>query len=190
MSGMSEQYFERMYTADPDPWGFETRWYEKRKYALTVAMLPDEHYGDAFEPGCSIGVLTEALARRCDRVISTDITEAPLRRARERGIPNATFRCESLHDGWPDGTFDLVVLSEMCYYFDPSDLPRLAASAVSATAPGGTVCVAHWRHHVADYPSTAEQVHTAFRAATGMSVVAQYHDADVLIDVFRADHRS
>ncbi|KIQ17561.1 class I SAM-dependent DNA methyltransferase [Rhodococcus sp. MEB064] len=187
MSGMSGQYFERMYDADPDPWGFETRWYERRKYALTLSMLPDEHYRSAFEPGCSIGVLTELLASRCDHVLSTDIAEAPLRRARERGIANATFRRESLHDGWPDGRFALVVLSEMCYYFDPFDLDRLASSAVSATEPGGAVCIAHWRHDVPEYPSTADQVHTAFGSASGMTIVAQYRDDDVLIDVFRVD---
>lgn len=185
MSGMPGSFFDRMYEADPDPWGFETRWYERRKYALTTAMLPDEHYGRAFEPGCSVGVLTELLAARCDHVLSTDIAEAPLARARSRGIVNATFRRESLHDGWPDGPFDLVVLSEMCYYVDPPDLGALAASAVAVTAPRGVVLVAHWRHDVPEYPSTAEQVHTAFRSAEGMALVAEYRDDDVLIDVFR-----
>ena len=33
-------YFDRLYAADPDPWGFTSRWYEQRKYALTVAALP------------------------------------------------------------------------------------------------------------------------------------------------------
>ncbi len=49
-------YFDQMYAASADPWGFTSRWYEKRKYALTLAMLPRERYADAFEPGCSIGV--------------------------------------------------------------------------------------------------------------------------------------
>ena len=33
-------YFEGMYAASPDPWGFQSRWYERRKYALTLALLP------------------------------------------------------------------------------------------------------------------------------------------------------
>ena len=50
-------YFDGMYADSPDPWGFTSRWYEGRKYAITVAMLPKARYREAFEPGCSIGVL-------------------------------------------------------------------------------------------------------------------------------------
>jgi hypothetical protein len=55
-------YFRARYAASPDPYGLAERWYEARKYALTVALLPREHYGTAFEPGCSIGVLDAATA--------------------------------------------------------------------------------------------------------------------------------
>ena len=54
-------YFDSMYAASPDPWGLQSRWYEARKYAISVAMLPQRRYARAFEPGCSIGVLTELL---------------------------------------------------------------------------------------------------------------------------------
>ncbi len=182
--GVPASYFERMYEADPDPWGFESRWYERRKYALTMAMLPNERYRSAFEPGCSVGVLSELIAGRADRLLSTDIAEAPLRRARERGIPNVEFRRESLHDGWPDEQFDLVVLSEMCYYVHPAELDALVSKAVDAAEPGGTVCVAHWRHDVPEYPSTAAEVHTAFRASPHLLLRAEYRDDDVLVDVF------
>ena len=48
------------------------------KYAITMAMLPHPSYRHAFELGCSVGVLTEPLAARCDHVTSTDIAEAAL----------------------------------------------------------------------------------------------------------------
>ena len=67
-----------MYSAADDPWGFEERWYERRKYAISLAQLPAERYHRAFEPGCSIGVFTRLLAQRCDAV-------AVLRRRRGRG---------------------------------------------------------------------------------------------------------
>ena len=69
-------YFEDMYKAASDPWGFEDRWYERRKYAISVAQLPESRYRSAFEPGCSVGVLTRMLARRCDRLLSCDLAEA------------------------------------------------------------------------------------------------------------------
>jgi hypothetical protein len=43
-------YFHDRYAASADPWGLAERWYEARKYALTVALLPRERYGAAFEP--------------------------------------------------------------------------------------------------------------------------------------------
>ena len=79
-------YFDRMYAASADPWGFTSRWYEKRKYAVTLAMLPREHYQDAFEPGCSIGVMTEQLAPRCCRLLSCDVSEAAVQAAAARNL--------------------------------------------------------------------------------------------------------
>jgi hypothetical protein len=71
---LGPEYFEDVYAASEDPWGFTTRWYEERKYSLSLAMLPRRRYGDAFEPGCSIGVLTAMLASRCDRLLSCDVS--------------------------------------------------------------------------------------------------------------------
>lgn len=82
-------YFAKMYAAQSDPWDFESRWYEQRKYALSVAMLPKPRYRRAFEPGCSIGVLTEKLSERCDSVLATDIVPTALESV-ERGLPDMT----------------------------------------------------------------------------------------------------
>ena len=67
--------------ASADPWGFTSRWYEARKYALSVAMLPRQHYHEAFEPGCSVGVLTELLAPRCTSLLACDLAPAAVRAA-------------------------------------------------------------------------------------------------------------
>ena len=63
-------YFDGQYAATPDPWGFTSRWYERRKQAISVAMLPAERYRSGFEPGCSIGVLTSMLAARCGTLLA------------------------------------------------------------------------------------------------------------------------
>ena len=44
-------YFDAMYQAAADPWGFEDRWYEQRKYAVSLALFPAARYRSAFEPG-------------------------------------------------------------------------------------------------------------------------------------------
>ena len=77
-------YFDAMYQAAADPWGFEDRWYEQRKYAISMALLPAARYRRALEAGCSIGVLTRMLAARCDEVLSCDIAAAAVQAAARR----------------------------------------------------------------------------------------------------------
>ena len=103
---LPDAYFERMYAASGDPWQLGERWYEKRKYAITLALLPYQRYRHAFEPGCSVGVLTEQLVRRCDHVTSTDVAPTALdathRRLSRGGVRDrVTLLQRSLDDPWP-----------------------------------------------------------------------------------------
>src|ERR1700722_15704520 len=115
---MNRTYFDEIYASDPDPWQFESSWYEQRKYALTMAALPDLRYRSGFEPGCSIGVLSSLLAERCDHLLSADIVPGVLQRANERcrSLSNVSFELRAIPEEWPAGPFDLIVLSEIAYY--------------------------------------------------------------------------
>ncbi|MDN3358746.1 SAM-dependent methyltransferase [Actinomadura sp. DC4] len=179
---LGPEYFEKVYAASGDPWGFTTRWYEERKYALTVAMLPRRRYADAFEPGCSIGVLTALLAPRCDRLLSCDVSPEAVRQARER-VPGARVERRTLPAGWPEGTFDLIVFSEFLYYLGPEDLRRVLRLAGESLAPGGTLLAVHWRHLVPDYPQTGDEVHAAL-GRTGLSLLAEHREADFVAEVY------
>jgi predicted TPR repeat methyltransferase len=138
MTSTSRSYFEEIYRDHADPWEFDTSAYEQRKYAVTVASLPRSRYRAAYEPGCSIGVLTELLATRCDRLLSSDIIASVLRRAEDRlrGHTHVWFEERSILDQWPCGPFDLVVLSKIAYYFDATDLGRVMASVMDSTERG------------------------------------------------------
>jgi hypothetical protein len=48
---MNRTYFDEMYASDPDPWRFESSWYEQRKYALTMAHYPSPAIGRRSSPG-------------------------------------------------------------------------------------------------------------------------------------------
>ena len=179
------QYFDDFYQAGADPWGFETRWYEKRKRAITMASLPRQRFGSAFEPGCAIGVLTAELAPRCDRLLATDISDVPLTVARQRlsGQPGVTFEQRRVPQDWPTGPFDLIVLSEIGYYCDATDLSLLIAAAVASLTEDGVVLACHWRHPVADYPMTGDQVHDQLRRESGLSVLVDHVEEDFRLDV-------
>ncbi len=178
--------FDRFYAgAGDDPWGFTDRWYEQRKRALTLAALPRERFGRAFEPGCSIGVLTELLAGRCDELLATDVAEAALAAARERTrhLPHVRVEQGAVPAQWPAGEFDLVVLSEVGYYSGPDDLLRLARRAAASLRPDGVLLACHWRHPVQGYPTSGDEVHRVLRSLPGLQTLARHEEEDFLLDV-------
>lgn len=133
-----------------------------------LAALPQARYRRGYEPGCSIGVFTEHLAGRCHWLLATDISAAPLRAARDRlaRFQQVELERAAVPDQWPPDTFDLIVISELGYYLDPVDLRRLWAAATDTLEPGGSLLAVHWRHPVADYPQTGDEVHAALAAGT------------------------
>jgi SAM-dependent methyltransferase len=178
-----------MYAQAADPWELESRWYEQRKYAITTALLPYPRYRHAFEPGCSVGVLTEKLIGRCDHVTSTDISVGALdanhRRLMASGARNrVTLLRGSLDQPWPAGPFDLVVLSELCYYLQPELLREVLDREVPRLAKPATVVAAHWRHRVEEYPMAGDRANDIIGATPGLHHLGVYRDADVVIDVF------
>jgi hypothetical protein len=189
MRRVPDDYFDAMYAQSPDPWQLAGRWYEQRKYAMTMAMLPRPRYRHAYEPGCSVGVLTEMLSRRCDHVTATDVATTALEATAERlaraGLSDrVTLERRSLDSCWPTDGFDLVVLSEVAYYLDAESLREVLDRECPRLATGATLIAAHWRHPVDDYPMTGDEANFVIAATIDLQTVAHYSDGDVVIDVF------
>jgi len=182
---LDREFFDEFYSVGADRWGFETRWYEKRKRAITLASLPRERFASAFEPGCAIGVLTAELAGRCDTLLSTDISAEPLAHARRRlaGRPGVRFAQLRVPQEWPAGSFDLVVLSEIGYYCGQEDLAALIAAAAASLTADGVLLACHWRHPVAEYPISGDHVHERLRKESGLVVLAEHLEEDFRLDV-------
>jgi SAM-dependent methyltransferase len=163
-------YFEDVYRRKSDPWDFATSAYEAEKYAATLAALPGgDRFQSALELGCSIGVFTAQLAPRCQRLLAVDVNEIALAQARVRcaGLPGLQFQRRILPDEFPgaaaDGSpFDLIVMSEVGYYFSPADLGRVRERMIAALSAGGLLLLVHWTPRVPDYPLTGDEVHAAF----------------------------
>ncbi len=183
---LPSSYFERQYATDgTDPWGFEDRWYEERKRAVTMAALPRRRFATAFEPGCAIGVLTAQLADRCDALLSTDVADAALQvaRARLRASPHVRFARGGIPELWPDGPLDLIVLSEVGYYCGDLELGTVIERIRATLRPDGVLLACHWRHPVADYPLTGDEVHQRLRGETGLQVLVEHVEDDFRLDV-------
>ena len=153
-SVQSANFFESMYQNSPDPWNFAGSAYERRRYATTIRSLLRPSYETAFEPGCSVGELTAELAMRCRRVIATDIAPTAIARARRRcsHLANVEIGCSDLLAAIPQIPLDLVVFSEIGYYFGEQVLGDLAASIAATLQSGGEFVAVHWlgdsREHV------------------------------------------
>lgn len=168
-------YFDDIYGQNPDPWSFETSAYEAAKYAATLEALGDRRFAHAFEIGCSIGVLTEQLAHRCKRLLAVDVSEAPLQKARDRcaALRQVDLRRMAVPQEFPTTRFDLVLMSEVGYYWCAADLARAAQAIVSALEPGGLWLLVHWTPYVRDYPLTGDQVHEYVRTFAAESGLAR-----------------
>lgn len=188
---LQPDYFAGVYAADPDPWRFETSEYEREKYAVTLAALPRPRYERAFELGCSIGVLTARLASRCDRLLAVDVNEPALDRARQRcaGLDQVQFQRMQLPQETPVGQFDLILVSEVGYYWSRDDLARAARWMLGALRPAGSLVLVHWTPTVPDYPLTGDDVHAHFLALAAAGEMHHLHGerhAQYRLDAFSA----
>ena len=161
---LPQAYFDRLYAADPDPWGFRTRAYEREKYEDTVAALDGARFRRGVEIGCSIGELTARLSASCEDLLGVDLAEAALRQARIRNAdaPNIRFAQMQLPTVQPEGRFDLIVFSEVLYYFGETDLARMADWVCTALEPDGVVLLVHWLGETPDYPAGGDEAVEAF----------------------------
>jgi LmbE family N-acetylglucosaminyl deacetylase/SAM-dependent methyltransferase len=188
----SQQYFDSLYSQNRDPWRLGSRWYEERKRALTVASLPRARYSRGLEIGCSVGELTAVVAERCDSLVALDISAAAVTAAAERvaELRNVDVRRADATVDFPAGSFDLIVLSEVAYYWDRATVTHMLHEMRKHLAPGGTIIACHWRHPVDDYPLGGDEVHALIRRGLGLHRIALHDEDDFLLEVFEADARS
>jgi len=166
-STLAAAYFDGLYSAAPDPWDFATSPYEGAKYDHTLLALGHERAASALEVGCSIGVLTRRLAARCDHLVATELSEAPLAAARRRcaDLPNVEFRLVRSAVENFGGPFDLIVLSEVIYYWDDRDMAKVGPALEASLTADGRVLLVHWLGET-DYPKSADDAVCALKALT------------------------
>ena len=180
-------HFDALHRDSTDPWGVHSRWYERRKTQLIMAALPREHYGAVFEPGCSVGGNSVALALRCDRLVASDASAAAVQRARcaLAGFPHARVEQWSLPWQWPTERNDLVVVGEVAYYLDDDAFERFLAWVPESLREGGHLLMCHWRARIADAHRSGDAVHAAALHRLHLLHVGGWQDDDMRIDVWQ-----
>ncbi len=111
------------------------------------------------------------LATRCDRLLATDVSQSAVNRARTRcaGLHNVRVECRDLRTDLEADIqghrFDLIVLSEVGYYFDVESLSVLGRRLADALSPQGELMAVHWRGHSADHVLHGDEVHRSLLSA-------------------------
>ena len=154
-------FFEDMYRQNADPWNFAESSYEQERYANILDSVDGRRYLRAFEPGCLIGVLTRRLALLCDRLEAIEISSTAVACARERckDLPQIHIECGSLPEAIPAGKFDLIVFSEIGYYFEEEELQVIVHRLAEELNSGGYFIAAHWLGTSRDHILSGDMVH-------------------------------
>ena len=184
---LPRDYFDRLYQNDADPWNFATKGYEHQKYAATLDNLPRARYQNALELGCSIGVLTQMLAARVDALLAVDAALVAVEAARTRcsNLSNVEIKRATLPDEFPVGQFDLILMSEVGYYFALPDLKRLSERILDGLKSGGDLVTVHYLPAVPDYPLTGDEVHDFFLEMAGLEHLSGLRAERYRLDCFR-----
>ena len=123
-------------------------------------------YRFGFEPACSIGALTVRLAPRCEPLFAIDISPSAVARTKARcaAFPHVTVRHGRLPADLAADRVDLVVLSEVGYYFESAALAAIVDRIVVQMVYGGRLVACHWTGTSPDHVLSGAQVHSVIDA--------------------------
>jgi predicted TPR repeat methyltransferase len=183
---LGREYFEELYAESEDPWSFETSEYERSKYERTISVLGARRFLRVLEAGASIGVFTRMLADRCDELLAVDVSERAVATARERLAGRGHVRVErrTLPEEMPAGPFDLIVASEVLYYFPREEMLAVLQGFERELAPGGALLAVHWRRETKTYPLQGDEVHELLAQNTRLQNKVTIIEPDYRLDLF------
>lgn len=180
----SREFFEGLYLESNDPWSFASSEYELGRYQATLNALANRRYRRTFEPGCSIGVLTEQLAMISARVDAMDISSIAVERAARRccKLSHVSIKQGSLPKDVPSEIFDLIVFSEIGYYFDQFQLEALVEQLVDHMQSGSVFLAVHWLGSSPDHILNGSTVHKIICASQSLMHEYRAGHAKFLLD--------
>ncbi|MFT0545574.1 class I SAM-dependent methyltransferase [Allopusillimonas ginsengisoli] len=184
--------FEAMYQRDDDPWSVRHSWYERRKRAVLMASLPRAHFDKVLELGCGVGETTYCLASIGGHVVAVDAstTAAAIcaRRVEQAGSENVSVQVLQLPACWPastDNPFDLIVVSELAYYFSELELVSFMDQCVTSLAPQGVWVMCHYKPDFHDRIGSTDEIHNSVDKLHGLQKIISHDDEQFRLDIWR-----
>lgn len=158
-------YFEDLYANNPDPWNFKDSEYENLKYNKINSFLENRYYDKGLELGCSIGVHTSFIAQHCKNLLAVDINRNAIETAKQSNqvLQNVDFQVMDILNEFPIGSFQLISMCEIGYYFNRQDLLEIFQNIANTLSENGNFLMVHWTSFVREYPLTGKLVHEIFQ---------------------------
>lgn len=164
MSSLSEEYFDRLYAQNPDPWNFRKSEYEKSKYNTIDEYLENYSFKNGLEIGCSIGLHTSHLANHCESLLAVDVSEKAIREAKKNIVlPNVKFEVRNIVNDFPVDTYQFISMCELGYYFNRKTLLSLFENISQCLEINGYFLMVHWTSYVREYPLNGKLVGEIFQ---------------------------
>jgi len=186
-------FFDETYRQSTDPWRYTSSFYETSKFRTTIRSLPKGRFKNAFEIGCAIGVLTEKLAAKCDRLLSVDYSEVGLQEARKRckNLPQVRFEQMQIPQQFPTEQFDFILFSEVGYYLTKEDLDKTKEKIINQLLPGGYLLMVHFRYPVESFILNGDIVHDTFveNSASSLKHLGDPRKKFLMLDLARHHKR-
>ncbi|MGE6760256.1 methyltransferase domain-containing protein [Corallococcus interemptor] len=147
------------------PWPLDALGCVRSRDDVTLDALPRARYRNALEIGGATGLLTEKLQERCDALLSLEPSESAQARAihRCRHLPHVRFERMSVPDRYPEGTFDLTLMSGRGAYWSLTELALAQQRILEHLERGGHLVLVHWTGQTRDMRCSGHEVHAAFR---------------------------
>lgn len=139
-------YFDRFYADAEDPFGFDRNDYEQLKFSHLLQLCGEREFGRGLELGCALGSFTEVLAPRCRELVAVDFSAVAIKAAAERlsGFPGVRCEVRNIPSELPTGKFDLIVASDVLYYWTRADVRSAVRWFEESLNPGGVLVAAHY----------------------------------------------
>ena len=168
---MRPGFFEHFFD-EGDPFGFDRNPEEQLKFARTLEACGGESLGRVLELGCAVGSFTEVLAPYADQVLALDVSQSAVDRVAQRlaAHPHVRAVAMSIPAEFPEGTFDVVVASDVLYYLPVAELQRCVERIHASLADGGAFVAVHYVPRMGSLLNgdEAHDVVTAHAAQLGM----------------------
>lgn len=138
--GYSRNDFEEIYAGSTkDAWAYENGEFARRRFQFVLEMLPESRVASALEVGCAEGHFTKELAGRVDQLLACDISKIAIERAQQfcKDVRNVRYATLDVRNGLPGGEFDLILFSDVLYYFSKKEALRVIDDSAKRLSPGG-----------------------------------------------------